>query len=747
MAYPAARRDDGVVEDYHGTKVADPYRWMEDPDAEETKAFVEAQNAVTQAVLASCDTREPFRERMAELYNYPKYGCPYKRGSRYFYFFNAGLQAQSVLYMQLRVPRYRPPVGCSAARLSVPRCHLEQASLDAEGEVLLDPNLLSEDGTVALSGYAFSEDGAYLAYGLSASGSDWQEIRVLRVHDKHQEPDHLRWVKFSSMAWTHDHKGFFYNKYPEPTKATTGDAGTETDINLNQKLYYHVLGDDQAADTLCWEDPDNPKWMFGAELSDDGRYIVMSISEGCDPVNRLYYCDLETLPGSAAAWKGEGLLPMVKLVDNFGAQYGYVTNDGTDFVFHTNKDAPLYKLTKVSLDAPESWSDLIAECERDVLEWAYCVRDNVLLTCYLHDVKHILQIRDLGTGNVIKALPLDVGSVSSATGRKQDSQIFFSFTSFLSPGTIYSCELTDLAVLQPKVFREIKVNGFDASHFETKQVFVTSKDGTAIPMFVVSRKGIALDGSHPALLYGYGGFNISLTPSFSVARVVLMRHYGAVVAVANIRGGGEYGEKWHKAGSLANKQNCFDDFQKCAEFLTKEGYTQPSKLCIEGGSNGGLLVAACINERPELYGCAIAHVGVMDMLRFHKFTIGHAWTTDYGCSDKAEEFQWLIKYSPLHNVSRPWELPSGDVQYPSTMLLTGDHDDRVVPLHTLKLIATLQHELCQVEDGAIHQTNPIIVRVDTKAGHGAGRPTQKMIDEVSDVYSFMAKVTGASWQE
>eukprot|EP00897_Mesotaenium_endlicherianum_P010788 jgi/Mesen1/9738/ME000695S09056 len=742
LTYPPARRDESVVEDYHGTPVADPYRWLEDPDAEETQKFVASQNELTGAVLASCETREKFREKMTELYNYPKYGCPFKYGGRVFYFYNSGLQAQSVLYMQ----------------------------------VLLDPNALSADGTVALSAYAFSESGALLAYGLSASGSDWQSIRVMRVEagGGRQLDDELAWVKFSSIAWTHDERGFFYNRYPGLGLGTTSTASsamaTLTDINLHQQLCYHVLGTPQSDDVLCWQDPENPQWMFGAEVSDDGQYLVVSISAGCDPVNRLYYVRLDELPGGIAgdAWRrrpqeqtqqdaasataadGEEaappspsppLLPLVKLVDNFEAQYSYVTNEGTSFTFHTNKDAPLYKLTRVDLREPATWTDVVPEAETGaVLEWVRCVNRNLLLTCYLHDVKHQLQ------------LPLDIGSVRASSGRKDDTEVFYSFASFLTPGTIFRCDVSDVNSLEPLVFREIKVEGFDASAFETRQVFVDSKDGTSVPMFVVARKGLQLDGSHPALLYGYGGFNISITPSFSVARVLFMRHYGGVVAIANIRGGGEYGDRWHKAGALGAKQNCFDDFQSCAEHLIRHGYTSPPRLTIEGGSNGGLLVAACINQRPDLFGCAVAHVGVMDMLRFHKFTIGHAWTTDYGCSDKPDEFQWLIRYSPLHNVRRPWEdakevADPTSVQYPATMVLTGDHDDRVVPLHSLKLVATLHHTLLHSVEGESPQTNPIIARIETKAGHGAGRPTKKIIDEVSDIYSFVAKVTGATWED
>ncbi|KAG1355374.1 prolyl endopeptidase [Cocos nucifera] len=662
LRYPPARRDDSVVDDYFGVRVPDPYRWLEDPDSEEVRQFVEKQVALTDSVLAKCGERERLRRQITTLFDHPRYDTPFKRGGKYFFFHNTGLQAQSVLYVQ--------------------------NDLDAEAEVLLDPNGLSEDGTVALSISSVSKDGKYLAYGLSASGSDWVTIKVMRVDDKKPEPDTISWVKFSSVSWTNDANGFFYSRYPAPKEDGELDAGTETNINLNHQLYYHFLG----------------------------------------------------LKGSTE------MLPFIKLVDDFEARYEAVANDDSEFTFLTNKGAPRNKLVRVDLREPNSWTDILPEDQKDVLESAYAVNDNQLLVSYLSDVKYVLQIRDLKTGTLLHHLPIDIGTVFGISGRREDSEVFIGFTSFLTPGIIYKCNLAT-EVPEMKIFREISVPGFDRTVFEVKQVFVSSMDGTKIPMFIVSKKNIELDGSHPALLYGYGGFNISLTPSFSVSRIILSRNLGFVFCIANIRGGGEYGEEWHKAGSLSKKQNCFDDFIACAEFLISTGYTNSKRLCIEGGSNGGLLVAACINQRPDLFGCALAHVGVMDMLRFHKFTIGHAWTTDYGSSDKGEEFHWLIKYSPLHNVKRPWEKSANQAcQYPSTMLLTADHDDRVVPLHSLKLLATMQYALCtSVENSP--QTNPIIARIECKAGHGAGRPTKKMIDEAADRYSFVAKVMGLTWMD
>ncbi|MCL7021628.1 hypothetical protein MKW94_021528 [Papaver nudicaule] len=563
--------------------------------------------------------------------------------------------------------------------------------LDAEAEVLIDPNGLSEDETVALKFAGVSEDAKYVAYGLSSSGSDWVSIKVMRFEDKFHEPHTLSWVKFSSITWTHDNKGFFYGRYPTSKQGDQLDAGTKTNLNLNQGLYYHFLGTEQSEDVLCWKDPENPMYRFEAQVMDDGKHVLLYIEESCDPVNKLYYCDLSTLNGLEGFKNSTDMLPFVKLVDNFDASYKAVANDATQFTFLTNKDAPMYKLIRVDLKEPSVWTNVIEESEKDVLEDAYVVNGNQILVSYLSDAKNVLQIRELKTGGLLHQLPIEIGTVWGVSGRRRDSEVFIKFTSFLTPGIIYRC---NLAVEAPemKIFRKTVVSGFDHTEFQVNQAFVPSKDGTSkIPLFIVSKKNIILDGSHPCLLYGYGGFNSSLTPTFNVSRAILTRHLGAVFCIANIRGGGEYGKEWHKAGSLAKKQNCFDDFISAAEYLVSAGYTQSKKLCIEGASNGGLLAAACVNQRPDLFGCALAHVGVMDMLRFHKFTIGHAWISDFGCSDKEEEFQWLIN---LENSP---------------------------------------------------QTNPIIVRIESKAGHGCGRPIQKTIDEAADRYSFMAKMLGASW--
>lgn len=717
LEYPKARRDESVVDYYHGVPISDPYRWLEDPDSEETKEFVKKQVELTESVLKTCETREKLRERLKEVFEFERYRVPFRQGDKCFFFYNKGLQPQDVLYVQ--------------------------DSLDAEPKVLLDPNELSEDGTVSLGICAVSEDAKYMAYGLSTSGSDWITIKVMRVEDCVSLSDTLSWVKFSSIAWTHDSKGFFYSRYPSPTSEIT-EAGTETNINLNHELYYHVLGTGQSQDILCWKDPDHPRYRFYPHVTHDGKYLLLEIGETCDEVNKLYYFDLSSLPNGLEGARDEnGLLPFTRLVDQLDALYHYVANDDTVFTFMTNKGAPRCKLVRVDLNEPSTWTDLLPESDKEVLVSASTANQNQLIICYLSDVKHILQIRDLKTGSLLHPLPIDIGTVRISS-RRQDSMAFIGFTSFLTFNIIYQCDLA-AGVPEMKIFREIYVPKFNRSEFKVNQVFVPSKDGTKIPMFIVARKDVVLDRSNPCLLFGYGGFNVSLTPSFSVIRTILLRHLGVVFCLANIRGGGEYGEEWHKAGTLDKKQNCFDDFIAAAEYLVSNGYTQPSKLCIEGGSNGGLLVGACINQRPDLFGCALAHVGVMDMLRFHKFTIGHAWTSDFGCSDKEEDLRWLIKYSPLHNVKRPWENSSGRyIQYPATLLLTADHDDRVVPLHSLKMLATMQYIL-STSLLRSRQINPIIARIERKAGHGCGRPIQKEIDAAADRYSFMARVVDAPW--
>ncbi|KAF5777702.1 putative prolyl oligopeptidase [Helianthus annuus] len=720
LRYPDTRRDDYVVDNYHGVPISDPYRWLEDPDSKEVKEFVEKQMKVTESVLSNCNYREKLHACMTKSFDYPRYGCPFQRGNKYFYFHNPGLCPHRVLYIQ--------------------------DSLNDEGEVLLDPNQLSEDGTVALRVCEVSHDAKYLAYGLSSSGSDWLTLQVMCVANKTIEPDKLSWLKFTSISWTHDTKGFFYCRFPAPKDSENMDAGTEVNVNHNHQLYYHLLGTKQSEDILCWENLENPTHILEARLSDDGKYLLMNICQGAIPLNKFYCCNLSTLPNGLEGHKRDDLLPFVKLIDDFEARYEAIANDDTIFTFLTNKQAPRYKVVRVDLKKPDHWIEVLQESKNDVIESVLPINRNQMIVTYLSDCKHVLQIRDFESGALLHKLPIDIGSIDYISARREDNMFFVKFSSFINPGVVYRYDLKPTGP-DSKVLRDTVVPGFDQAEYHVNQVFVHSKDGTRVPAFIVAPKDIELDGSHPCLLYGYGGYGISLTPSFDMTRVVLARHLGVVFCVANIRGGGEYGEEWHQGGSLANKQNSFDDFVSVAEYLISKGYTNPSKLCIEGGSNGGILIGACINQRPDLFGCALAHAGVMDMLRYHKFTIGHAWVHEFGCSDREEDFRYLIKYSPLHNVRRPWEDSSTKAtQYPSCMLLTADHDDRVVPLHTLKLLATMQHELCTSVKNS-PQVNPIIGRISRKSGHGCGSSTQIMIDKSVDCYSFMAKALGASWKD
>lgn len=692
------------VDDYHGYKVSDPYRWLEDPVSEETKAFIDAQNNLTFPYLKSCPDREKLNKRLTDLWNHTKYDCPFKAGKYYYFNMNSGLQNQSVLY--------------------------KLKSLDGEPEVFIDPNMLSKEGLIAVNRYEISEDGEYMAFALSETGSDWNKIKIRSVATHEDLPDLIEDIKYSSIAWTHDNKGFFYSRSPNENK----DDGTETTEHKNSKLYYHRIGTDQSDDILCVEFPDKPTWIPIAYVSCCGRYVFVSVQETCKN-EVLYYCDMQFLPEGIT-----GPLPLKCIVDKFEAEYNYVTNEGPVITFHTDKNAPLYRLININLEQPDEahWVDVIPEDSKNVLDWAVCVNEDKLLTCYIEDVKSVLHLCDLKTGNRLHTFKLDVGHVRGVFGKKKESEIFFGFGSFLTPGVLYYCDLKEN--VETKIFREVTIPGFDVSKFETLQLFYPSKDGTQIPMFLVQPKGFVKDGLAPAFLYGYGGFNASLLPFFSIFRLIFVQHFRGVLAFPNLRGGGEYGEKWHAAGCKFNKQNVFDDFQAAAEFLVANKYTSPKKIIIHGASNGGLLVGACINQRPDLYGCAVAQVGVMDMLRYHKFTIGHAWQSDYCCSDNEEEFKYLLKISPLHNVKVPED---EHVQYPATLLVTADHDNRVVPLHSLKFIAELQHKL----GNCPKQTNPLLIRVETKCGHGSGKPTAKVIEELTDIYCFICNTLGLEYKD
>jgi prolyl oligopeptidase len=675
LVYPKAKTVD-QVDDYHGVKVADPYRWLEDTDSVETHDWVEAENKLTFSYLDQIPYRGAIRERLLKLWNYERFTVPGQQGGRYFYEHNNGLQNQNVL--------------------------LVADSLNAEPRVLLDPNTLSSDGTVALSGSAITDDGKLMAYGTAASGSDWQEWHVRDVDTGKDLPDLIKWVKFSNASWTKDGKGFFYSRYDEPK-----EGSALRDTNYFQKVYYHKLGTAQADDKLVYERPDNKEMLFGAGVTDDGHYLVIDVRQGTSPKNRLYYKDL-TQPDAQ----------IVKLLDDFDARYNFIDNDGPVFWIHTDVDAPRGRVIAIDTRHPErnNWKTVVPQ-DADKLESANVV-DNLFLLSYLKDARTEVRVYDL-KGKLVHNVDLPgIGTANGFGGKRKDKETFYAFTSFISPTTVYRY---DPEAGKSSVFRQPKVD-FDATQFETKQVFYNSKDGTRIPMFLTYKKGLKLDGQNPTLLYAYGGFDISMTPGFSVPNVVWLE-MGGVYALPNLRGGGEYGEDWHLAGTKAKKQNVFDDFIAAAEWLIANKYTSTPKLAIRGGSNGGLLVGACLTQRPDLYGATLPLVGVMDMLRFQKFTIGWAWTSDFGSSDNPDEFKALYAYSPLHNL-KP------GTKYPPTLIATADHDDRVMPAHSFKFAATMQAD----QAGPA----PVLIRIETKAGHGAGKPISKIIDEMADEWAFVA---------
>jgi len=669
--YPDTAKGD-VIDNYHGTDVPDPYRWLEDDMSEETGAWVKAQNEVTYAYLESIPFRDALKKRMTEIWNYPKMSTPFKEGERYFYFYNTGLQNQDIMYVK--------------------------KDLAEEGEVFLDPNEFSEDGTVALAGLSISNDNKYMAYAISKGGSDWREFHVKDVESGQDLDDHLQWIKFSGMSWYKD--GFFYTRYATPEEGDELKAA-----NVNAKVYYHRVGTEQNEDLLIHKDDANPEWGFGVGVTEDEEYMYLTVTESTS--------------GNAIAFKKAGLdnTPFTWLDQDFDDDYTPIGNHENILYVLTNNEAPLYRLVGIDLNNPdrENWVDVIPE-QGNVLESATLAGGKIIAT-YIQDAKNAAYVFNLD-GSMLHEVALPgIGSLGGFSGKMDDNTAFYSFTSFNYPSTSFKYSIAENV---SEVFYTPEVD-FDAEAYETKQVFYSSKDGTEIPMFLVHKKGLKLDGSNPTLLYGYGGFNISMTPGFSTTRAVWLEQ-GGVFALANIRGGGEYGEKWHKAGTVLQKQNVFDDFIAAAEYLILEKYTSPRRLAVYGGSNGGLLVGAVVNQRPELFAAAIPMVGVMDMLRFHKFTIGRYWTVDYGSSDDSEEFKYLLAYSPVHNISE-------DKEYPAILVTTGDHDDRVVPAHSFKYAATLQEKYTG--------SNPVMIRINTDAGHGAGKPTDMVIQEYTDVWAFI----------
>ena len=680
LTYPTAKKVD-QVDVYHGTSVPDPYRWLEDDvrKSPEVAAWVEAQNKVTEDYLKSIPERVAIKKRLTELWNYEKISAPTKiGGGKYLFSKNDGLQNQNVLYIQ--------------------------DTLDAEARELLDPNKWSKDGTVALAGFAPSDDGKYAAYGVAEAGSDWNTWKVLDLSTAKPLGDELKWVKFSGVSWTADGRGFFYSRFPEPKPGETFQS-----LNVDMKLYYHRVGTPQSDDVLVYERPDHPKWGVGGEVTEDGRYLVISVNDGTTSrKSRLVVRDL-----------GEPYAMPVEVVANHDNKYDLVGNDGPVLFLMTDKGAAKMRVVALDLRKPEpaNWKVIVPEAD-ETLESVSLV-GNLFVCRYLKDAKTLVKLYSVD-GEYVRDVALPgIGTASGFGGKRTDAETFYTFSSFATPPTIFRY---DLITGKSKLLRQAKVD-FDPSKYVVKQVFADSKDGTKVPVFIAHKKDLKLDGTNPTLLYGYGGFNIPLTPGFSISRVQWME-MGGVLAVANLRGGGEYGDAWHRAGTKLKKQNVFDDLFAVAGYLVKEKYTKPSKLAVQGGSNGGLLVGAAITQRPDLFGAALPAVGVMDMLRFQKFTAGRYWVDDYGSSDDPEEFKALYKYSPYHNI-RP------GTKYPATMVTTADTDDRVVPGHSFKFTAMLQAS----QGGA----TPILARIETKAGHGAGKPTAKIIEEVADQWAFLVK--------
>ncbi|WP_338288972.1 prolyl oligopeptidase family serine peptidase [Luteolibacter sp. LG18] len=678
--YPVTRKVD-VSDDYHGTKIADSYRWLEDDNAKDTKAWTKAQNKVTQAWLAAIPRRETIRKRLRELWDYQRVGTPFRSGDKWFTYRNTGLQNFAVLYVS--------------------------DSPGGEPKVLLDPNTLSKDGTASVEFEAASEDGKRLAYAVSRAGSDWQEIRVRDTTTAKDLKDVVKWVKFSGIGWAKDGGGFYYSRYDEPKK---GEALTGT--NEFQKFYFHKLGTPQSADVLVYERKDHPTWGIGGGVTEDGGYLVITCSEGTEEKTIVFYKDLSK-PDSK----------VVDLLPDNDAEYSFIDNEGPVFYFKTDLNASRGRVIAIDTREParDKWKEIIPE-SKDLLEGVSTVGG--VLTChYLQDAKAALKSYD-HQGKFLRDIPLPgIGSIYGLEGRKEYKETYYNFSGFTQPGTVYRL---DPVTGESTLWRQPKVH-FNPDDFETKQVFYPSKDGTKVPMFIVHKKGLKLDGTNPTLLYGYGGFAISSPPDFFIPRIAWLE-MGGIYAQANIRGGGEYGRDWHEASIKTRKQNGFDDFIAAGEWLVANRYTSSPKLAIQGGSNGGLLVGACLVQRPDLFGAAIPQVGVMDMLRFPKFTIGKAWETEYGDPQKEEDFKALSAISPYHNL-KP------GTRYPATLVMTADHDDRVVPAHSFKFAARLQE--CQPKDGP-----PVLIRIESSAGHGSGTSLSKEIDQSADEWAFLSKVLG-----
>ncbi len=666
---------------YHGKPIDDPFRWLEDVDSVDTKDWVQRQNDVTFEYLKSAKQRNAIKERLTELWNYERYGFPAKHGDRFLYTHNNGLQNQSILYVA--------------------------DSLDGPRSVLLDPNTLVKDGTVALTGDVPSDDGKLMAYGLASAGSDWNTWRVRDIATGKDLDDKVEWVKFSSVSWTADNAGFFYSRYDKPSS-----DGEFTGVNYFQKLYYHRIGTPQDSDSLIYHRPDHKEWGFGGSVTEDNQYLIVTVWRGTEKRNQVFYAKLNNN-------SVKGATDVKELLSGFDSDYQFIGNDGSVFYFKTDSSAPKRRIIAIDIDKPdrEQWKVIVPEAD-ETME-SVSLFGNRFVVTYLKDATSVVRQFSTTGKQLVDVLLPALGTVAGFAGKRSAKETFYSFTNYVTPPSVYRF---DLANDSAKVWRKPKL-AFDPADYVTEQVFYKSKDGTRIPMIVSYKRGLERNGKLPTLLYAYGGFNISVMPSFSPANLAWME-MGGVYAVPNLRGGGEYGRVWHEAGMLSNKQNVFDDFIAAAEYLIAEKYTNSTKLAIQGRSNGGLLVGATMVQRPDLFAVALPGVGVLDMLRFHKFTIGWAWVNEYGSSEDPEQFKTLLAYSPLHNL-----IPGR--RYPATLITTADHDDRVVPGHSFKFAARLQAS--QSGD------RPTLIRIETSAGHGAGTPVSKLVETAADTWAFVLK--------
>eukprot|EP01100_Stratorugosa_tubuloviscum_P004802 TRINITY_DN220_c0_g4_i2.p1 TRINITY_DN220_c0_g4~~TRINITY_DN220_c0_g4_i2.p1 ORF type:complete len:702 (+),score=236.14 TRINITY_DN220_c0_g4_i2:29-2134(+) len=690
LMYPITKREVNTFAAEPGLPAAsipDPYRWLENLTSVETREWINKQQQLSNNYLNNCKLKNPLFEKIKKAFDYPKFSSPFKRNNKVFYFMNTGLQNQDVLYFT--TPEITEP------------------------KILIDPNALASDGTISLKTLEITNSGKYISYCLSKKGSDSTTIYVKNIETLENLPDKIDNVKFSGISWTKDESGFFYSKFEMQKQDENENLTVATEEDHDHKIFYHQIGTDSSQDQVIFSIPEQPKWIFSAEITFDQRFLLIYIYESTAPVNKLYIKDLNNERAE-----------IQKIIDNFGAEYTYIANNDNDFYFKTNLNAPMSRIIKINIENPNIITEIVPE-QSYPLCFVIAFNQNFMILNYLVDVKDVIKIYNLNGEYQFDINLPSLGSVSELNCQRNDSEFYLKFISFLHPGTIFKYNILNREM---QVFKDITIPGIDLNQFTTEQIFFLSKDGTKIPMFIVRKKEIEFNSNNPIFLYGYGGFSIPITPFFSCSNCIFAQDYNVILAFPNIRGGAEYGENWHTQAILEKKHNSFDDFCCAAEYLIENKYTNPTKISICGGSNGGFLVASCLNRRPELFGCGIVMVGVLDLLRFHLFTIGKHWVSDYGNPDNPEHYNFIIKNSPLHNIPNV-------ANYPAVLLTTADFDDRVVPLHSFKFIAELQFQYGNKET----QTNPLLINIDSKSGHGAGKSTESTIIEKAEIFAFIAK--------